>query len=81
MNGEERGRRAVAFLGESFADESVEGGEGKPATLDEAMHDAAEQAAAGGYIGQNLRVVLIEFKPGNPHIKELKVIVTPGGGT
>lgn len=76
MNGEERGRRAVAFLGESIASSETQ----KEATLAEALDDAAEQAVAGGYIDQDLRVVSIEFKPGNPHIKELKVIVTPGGG-
>lgn len=77
MNGEEtRGRRAVAFLGESISDESLD----KYATLEEALHDAAEQAAAGGYIGRELKVVSIEFTPGNPHVKELKIIVTPGGG-
>jgi hypothetical protein len=70
--GSGEGRRADAFVGISFAE-----GE-KPATLDEALRDAAEQAG-DGYIDRNLRVLDIEFVPGNPHIKELRVMVTPGG--
>jgi len=65
------GRTAVAFLGISIAE-----GE-KHATLEEALHDAAEQAG-NSFIDRTLRVVHIEFIPGNPHIKEVKVIVTPG---
>ena len=82
MNGEApRGRTAVAFLGESKAvyregepetDATLE----KPATLEEALDDAAGQAFKDGYTDG--RVVYIGFKTGNPHIKELNVIVTPG---
>jgi hypothetical protein len=72
------GRTAVAFLGVSVAEPAAQGQPVKHATLEEALHDAAEQAG-NAYIGKCLRVVDIEFVPGNPHIKELKVIVTPGG--
>jgi hypothetical protein len=72
------GRTAVAFLGVSVTEYTEEGETVKHATLEEALHDAAEQAGPY-YIDKNLRVVHIEFTPGNPHIKEMKVIVTPGG--
>lgn len=71
-----RGRRTDAFLGVSKA--VYEGEElVKPATLEEALHDAAEQAYAGGE--EDVQVVQIAVKAGNPHIKEMKVIVTPVG--
>jgi hypothetical protein len=82
MNGKgTQGRRAVAFLGKSEAvyregeetDETLV----KPATLEEALQDAAVQALADGY--ENVRVVCIEFKAGNPHIKEVSVTGTPAG--
>ncbi|MDH4103055.1 MAG: hypothetical protein OEW52_03030 [Thermoleophilia bacterium] len=65
----------MAFLGESKA---VYRGEElvKPATLEEALDDAAHQAYAGGV--EDVHVVQIAFTAGNPHIKELRVIVTPG---
>ena len=84
MNSEkpQGGRRAVAFLGESKAvyegeletDETLV----KPATLEEALDDAAKQAVADGYKDKPLRVVSIKFIPTNPHIKEVSVIATPG---
>jgi succinylglutamate desuccinylase len=73
---EPRGRRTVAFLGESKA--TYEGERlVKAATFEEALQDAADQAYAGGV--EDVQVVQIAFKAGNPHIKELKVVVTPGG--
>ena len=82
MNSEkpQGGRRAVAFLGESKAvyegeletDETLV----KPATLEEALQDLAVQAHAGGV--EKVRVVSIELRAGNPHIKEFSVIGSGG---
>jgi hypothetical protein len=47
------------------------------AQLQAALHNAAEYAAKGNCAG-NLRVVSIQLTTTpNPHIKELRVIVTP----
>jgi len=78
MSEEDRGRRAVAFVGESTATYLDDGTMETSATLDDALHDAAVQAAAGGYGNRDLRVLSIVFQATpNPHIKELRVIVTP----
>ncbi len=78
MSEENRGRRAVAFIGESQAFYTDEGILEAPATLQGALDDAADQAAAGGYGNRDLRVLSIVFQATpNPHIKELRVIVTP----
>jgi hypothetical protein len=79
-----RGGPITAFLGESRAvyrqgEQQTDATLEKPATLEDALQDAANHAVAGGYRDQDLRVVHIEFRAGNPHIKELRVIVTPGG--
>ena len=75
------GRRAAPFLGESKAeyregepetDETLV----KPATLEEALQDLAVQAHAGGV--EKVRVVSIELRAGNPHIKEFSVIGSGG---
>jgi len=79
MAEDDRGRRAVAFIGEAHGvyENDVLVAE---ATLQGALHDAADQAAAGGYADKSLRVLSISFKATpNPHIKELQVIVTPEG--
>lgn len=73
MNGEELGRRAPAFVGISDAES-----EERPATLEAALHDAAEQATSGGLAGKPMTIVHIELTPGNPHVTQYKVIVTPG---
>jgi hypothetical protein len=81
MNSEvPRGRREVAFRGESRAeyegeletDETLV----KSATLEEALQDLAAQALADGY--ENIRVASIAIRGGNPHIKEVSVVGTPG---
>ena len=82
MSVESRGRRADdAFLGVSKAvyregepetDETLV----KPATLEEALQDLAVQAHAGGV--EKVRVVSIELRAGNPHIKEFSVIGSGG---
>lgn len=78
MADEDRGRRAVAFIGESLAVYSSDGTLEADATLQGALDDAAEQAAAGGYGNRDLNVLSIVFQATpNPHIKELRVIVTP----
>ena len=75
------GRRTVAFLGKSKAEyegeEETDQALRKHATLEEALQDLAVQALAGGV--ENVRVVSIEFKAGNPHIKEIGATGTPGG--
>ncbi len=78
---ESEGRRAIAFLGKSKAEyegeEETDAALVKQATLEEALQDLAVQALAGGV--ETVRVVSIEFKPGNPHVKEVGIIGTPGG--
>lgn len=69
----EEPRLATAYLGVS------EGTDESPATLEEAIHDAAIQAVRGGQADATLKVVHIEFTAHNPHITAYKVIVTPGG--
>lgn len=80
MNSEApRGRRAVAFVGESKAEYEGESKTDetlvKPATLEEALQDLAVQALADGV--EHVRVVSIEIRAGNPHIKEVSVTGTP----
>lgn len=65
-------RRTPAYVGFS------EGTEERPATLEEALHDAADQAVRGGQADEAFKVVHIEFTAHNPHITAYKVIVTPG---
>lgn len=78
MTEEDRGRRAVAFVGESQAVYSEDGMLEAPATLQAALDDASHQASAGGFANKDLRVLSIVFQSTpNPHIKELRVIVTP----
>ena len=80
MNGKgTQGRRAVAFLGKSeavYEGEPADATLVKPATLEEALQDLAVQALADRV--ENVRVVSIEFRAGNPHIKEVSVTGTPG---
>ena len=54
--------------------------EDEPATLEDAIHDAALQAAHAtpSYAGKPVRVVEIEFEAHNPHITQYKVKAIPG---
>lgn len=66
-------RTATAYVGVSDGTSDDE-----PATLGDAIHDAALQAVAGGHGDMPLQVVQIEFTAHNPHITQFKVIATPG---
>lgn len=72
---EVRGHPVDAFVGIS---EETERG---PATLEQAIHDAALQAARNGFANKPVRIVHIEFTAHNPHITQYKVIASPGTGT
>jgi ABC-type phosphate/phosphonate transport system substrate-binding protein len=66
-------RRQPAYVG-------ISGGtDDKPATLEEAIHDAALQAVADGQADVRFNVVSIEFAAHNPHITAYRVVITPGG--
>ena len=67
------GHTIEAFVGIS---EQTESG---PATLENAIHDAALQAARAGLAGKPVQVVHIEFTAANPHITQYKVIAAPSG--
>ena len=69
------GHDSVAWIGISDAQT-----ESEPATLEEAIHDAALQAAHAtpSYAGKPVRVVEIEFEAHNPHITQYKVKAIPG---
>jgi hypothetical protein len=73
MHGTPDGRTVPAYVGIS------EGSEDKPATLEEAIHDAAIQAVEGGHGEVPLNVVTIELVAHNPHIKAYKVVITASG--
>lgn len=67
------GHDSVAWIGISDAQT-----ESEPATLEEAIHDAALQAAKT-HPGQTISVVEIQFTAHNPHITQYKVKAVPGG--
>jgi len=67
-----RGHDTIAWIGVS-----PEGSEAQPATLGDAIHDAALQAAKT-HRGQPIKVVEIEFIADNPHITQYKVKAVPG---
>lgn len=67
-----RGHTIEAFVG--ISDET----KGAPATLEQAIHDAALQAARAGFADQPMQVVHIEFTAHNPHITQYKVIASAG---
>jgi hypothetical protein len=67
-------RRGLAYVGVS------EGTEDAPAKLEDAIHDAATQAANDGNADETFKLVHIEFTAHNPHITAYKVIVASGGG-
>ena len=73
MEASSDGRTVPAYVGIS------EGSHDEPATLEDAIHDAALQAVAGGHGEVPLNVVMIEFVAHNPHITAYKVIATPKG--
>jgi hypothetical protein len=73
-NGEDiHGHDSIAWVGISDARS-----ESEPATLEEAIHDAALQAAKT-HAGQTISVVEIQFEAHNPHITQYKVKAVPGG--
>ncbi|HEX4745775.1 MAG TPA: hypothetical protein VFU99_02735 [Gaiellaceae bacterium] len=67
-----RGHETIAWIGLSG-----EGSEAQPATLEEAIHDVALQAAKT-HRGKPIRVVEIEFIADNPHITQYRVKGVPG---
>lgn len=67
-------RRAIAYVGVS------EGSADSPAMLEDALHDAAVQAARDGNADATFKVVDIQFTAHNPHITAYKVIVAGGSG-
>ena len=67
-------RRGIAYVG------VTEGTEQAPAKLEDAIHDAATQAANDGNADVTFKVVDIEFTAHNPHITAYRVIVAAGGG-
>ena len=68
-----RGHETIAWIGLSG-----EGSEAEPATLEDAIHDLALQAAKT-HLGKPIKVVEIEFIAGNPHITQYKVKGVPDG--
>ncbi len=67
-----RGHTMEVFVGVSDGET-----ESAPATLEQAIHDAALQAARAGFANKPLRVVNIEFTAHNPHITQYRVIAAP----
>ena len=68
-----KGQQSVSWVGISEAES-----EERPATLEDAIHDAALQAAQT-HAELPIKVVDIEFTAHNPHITQYKVKAVPGG--
>lgn len=68
-----RGHDSIAWVGISNAQS-----EDAPATLEDAIHDAALQAART-HANKPISIVEIEFVAHNPHITQYKVKAVPGG--
>jgi hypothetical protein len=68
-----RGHESVSWVGISEERSEEEG-----ATLEEAIHDVALQAAKTHH-GKPIKIVDIEFIAHNPHITQYKVKAVPGG--
>jgi len=69
-----QGHETKAFVGISRAIS-----EDQPAKLEDAIHDAALQAAQAGFVGSWVSVLEIEFEAHNPHITQYKVKAVPAG--
>ncbi len=71
------GRQGIIFFGESVGDSD------DPATLDEALMSAAEQAVESGTVDRERSVwfdiVQLEVEIGNQHVKTYKVGISEGG--